>query len=350
MKKMLLLTIFIVALAFISCQGNHAPTIEEIIANPATLGPGESTTLFVDAYDEDGDDITITWHCLHGSFSSTTGQTVIWTAPSDTGDYAINVVVEDEAGLTTMEYIIIEVHFASLEKPSVSYEVLDDGSTLKLFWAAIANADGYYIYADGNRIYSTTGNQYDATTAAAIYEVSAYAGATESESDTIDCTPIVTTNITLWGNSDPSPDHPSGLGFMSDGIAITYSIGEQTNWSYIDYYLKDDIFDPIRIVSPNYSVPPLNNENNTSLNSGLTNFNELEIADAPNASYISTNSLYEYHVYSLWMDQNNNGWDNTVDHFGKVRVESIIGYNAPYTVEITVAYQLIPGLRWLVTQ
>lgn len=348
MKKMLLLTIFVVAVAFISCQGNHAPTIEEIIANPATLGPGESTTLFVDAYDEDGDDITITWHCLHGSFSSTTGQTVIWTAPIDTGDYAINVVVEDEAGLTTMEYIIIEVHLASLDKPSVSYEVLYDGGTLKLFWAAIANADGYYIYADGNRIYSTTGNQYDATTAAAIYEVSAYAGATESESDTIDCTPIVTTNITLWGNSDPNPDHPSGLGFLSDGSAVALPVSDSANWPNLDYYIDDFNYNNPTLESPNIAY--YNNENNTGVNSGLLIFDSLTMAESSSGNYSIHTTLHEFNVYSLWIDPNFNGWDNTVDHFGKMKVESIAGSSAPYMVEITVAYQLIPGLRWLVTQ
>jgi len=348
MKIYVAVIISVMIIAIVSCQGNHAPVIEDVIANPDSIGPGETTTLFVDAEDEDGDALTITWSCICGSFSSTTGNSVTWTAPDSTANYSIHVVVEDEEGLSTDGYVTVRVGMISLNKPTVSYEVRDNGGTLYLFWAAVVNAEGYFIYADSQQIFSTTTNEYSATVPAGLYEVSAYAGSFESERDSIDCKPVITASITVYGNSDPSPLHPSGIGFISSGSCNTYAISDTANWPYIDYYFKDDTFDPVRIVSPNYPVPPLNNENNTSSNSGLNIFDSLSIADAPGA-YASTMSLYEYNVYSLWIDPNDNGWDNTVDHFAKMRVESIVGSSPPYIVNIKLAYQLIPGLRWLAT-
>ena len=232
----------------------------------------------------------------------------------------------------------------TLYKPNVSYEVCND-STLRLFWNAITNAEGYYIYADGNLIYSTTDNTFDLIIPAAMVEVSAFAGSYEGEKTLVDCSPVVASNITVWGNSDPDTSHPSGFGFAGNGTAIAYAISNPANEYYIDYYFNDHDYTPINILRwPNI------NEYNTSANSGLSNFDNLKIAEAPSGSYSTHSPLIEYMVYSLWIDPNANGWDSTYDHFGKMRVKSIIGSNAPYTVTIKCAYQLIPGLRWVVTQ
>lgn len=348
MKKYTAIITSMVIIVVVGCQGNHAPVIQEVIANPDSIGPGENTTLFVDAEDEDGDALTITWSCITGTFSSTTGNSVMWTAPDSTANYSIHVVVEDEEGLSADGYVTVRVGMISLNKPTVSYEVRDNGGTLYLFWATVVNAEGYFIYADSQQIFSTTTNEYSATVPAGLYEVSAYAGTFESERDSIDCKPVITTSITVYGNSDPNPAHPSGIGFQSSGNCVTLALGDSTNWPSIDFYFKDNTFDPIRIASPDTAIPPFNTEHNTSVNSALTLFDSLKIADAP-GTYSSTTPLYEYNVYSLWIDPNDNGWDNVVDHFVKMRVESITGSSPPYIINIRLAYQLIPGLRWLVT-
>jgi len=50
-------------------------------------------------------------------------------------------------------------------------------------------------------------------------------------------------------------------------------------------------------------------------------------------------------VYSLWIDPTNNG-SSLDDHFGKAKIESIQNHR----VVMTLGYQLIGGLRWLISQ
>lgn len=323
--------------------------IGNIEANPSSIGVGESTTLTISVADPDGDVLIITWMCPDGSFSGTSGTSTTWTAPSVGGIYTIKVEARDDGGLTDEDSIDINVDAGSLPRPSVSYDVRNQGGTLYLYWSSVAGAEGYNIYADNQLIQSTTQCEYSATTPAMTYGVSAYNDSSESSRDLIDCTPVITTSITIWGNSDPDPGHPSGVGFSSSGACMTYAVSDSFNWPYIDYYAKDNTFDPVRLTSPNYVSPPINNENNQTSNSGLTNFDALDIAEPPSGSYAQTAALYIYDVYSLWMDPNDNGWDNTVDHFGKARVEDLQGTSPPYRVTLRVAYQVIPGLRWVVT-
>lgn len=237
----------------------------------------------------------------------------------------------------------------ALEAPDLSYTVEDNGATLTITWFEIADADGYYIYADGAVVDTVAVTNYSATTPAAVYGVSAYAGEDESDVSNIDCTPEETTNLTVYGNSDPDPAHPSGIGFNTSGTCVTLAISDSTTWLDIDYFFNDNnpTYGPIDIVSPGDHVPPYNSEDNASSNSG-TDYDGLEIADAL-GDYSTQTALVDGAVFSLWIDPDADGWDDDNDHFGKMSVLSITGAAAPYTVTITVAYQPVAGLRWLVT-
>lgn len=237
----------------------------------------------------------------------------------------------------------------TLEAPDLSYAVEDNGATLTITWFEIADADGYYIYADGAVIDTVEVENYSATTPAAVYGVTAYAGEDESDVSEIDCTPVETANVTVYGNSDPDPQHPSGIGFTTNGNCVTLALSDSTNWPDLDYYFNDanPTHGPIDIVSPGDHVPPYNGEDNASANSG-TDYDGLTIADAP-GGYSTQTALAANAVFSLWIDPDADGWDDDNDHFGKMRVESISGSTAPYTVVITTAYQPVEGLRWVVT-
>jgi hypothetical protein len=237
----------------------------------------------------------------------------------------------------------------ALDIPNVTYDATDNGATLALDWDEIADADGYYIYADGVLIDSTTDLYYDATEPAQVYEVSAYAGADESETDVIDCTPEETMNITVYGNSDPAPDHPSGIGFTATGTCVTLALSEPTNHPDIDFYFDDANFANLTIVSPSDHQPtPYNDEENATAASG-TDYDALEIA-ADLGNYITQRTLATNAVLSFWIDPDADLWGNVNDHFGKIKIVSITGATAPYTAVIDCAYQPIPGLRWVVTQ
>ncbi len=243
----------------------------------------------------------------------------------------------------------------TLEAPDVTWTVpdADEGAVLSLSWDAVEDADGYIIYADDDSIDEVTAApwEYDADVPAAVYGVSAYSGDDESDITEVDCAPVVTTNITVYGNSDPDPAHPSGIGFTAAGNCLTLAISDPTTWPDIDFYFNDT--NPtqglIDLVSPGDHLPPYNTEENASANTGETDFASVVIADAPGA-YSTQTELLENAVYSLWIDPDADGWDAENDHFGKMKVESITGAAAPYTVVITCAYQLIEGLRWVVTE
>ncbi|MEO0216579.1 MAG: hypothetical protein ABIL14_06150 [candidate division WOR-3 bacterium] len=237
----------------------------------------------------------------------------------------------------------------TLTAPDVDYTVTDNGGTLRLEWAEVADADGYIIYADDEVVDTVDVTSYDATIPAKVYGVQAYAGDNTSDITEIDCTPVVTQNIVVYGNSDPDPNHPSGLKFNTDGTASAISLGTPPNPD-VDFYFND--YNPyqgsIELTSPDEHSPVYNDEENAGKDAGTTNFDDADNADAPGSGYLTKVPLNNGAVYYLWIDPNANGWD-TQDHYGKMKVVNISGTSAPYTVTINVAYQKIPGLRWCVT-
>ncbi|MEO0098168.1 MAG: hypothetical protein ABIK94_01075 [candidate division WOR-3 bacterium] len=227
----------------------------------------------------------------------------------------------------------------SLEKPSVQYSVLQNGDGLRFSWTAVDGAKGYYVYVDGTKN-STTQLTYDVTTPAKEIKITAYADGTESDPYILNTTAVVTSTITVYGRGDPDPNHPSGFGFASDGTAVTYALGNSSNWPNIDFYL-DDVGQPMTICSPD--VRGYNNEENSTREETTTDFDALKIAGT--TEYYTQKELTSGALYSLWIDPNANGWD-TNDNFAKMKVVSMSGHE----VVLKVAYQKIGGLRWVVTQ
>jgi hypothetical protein len=231
----------------------------------------------------------------------------------------------------------------TLDTPDVDYTVTDEGATLSLSWIEITDADGYIIYADGDSIDEVTTTAYDATVPAAEYEVTAYAGEDESNPATIDCAPVITTGLEVWGNTDPDTAHPSGFGFNTSGTAVAYALSNSANHPLIDFYINSAV-SPMEFWSPHHHSPPYNDEVNAMANSGTTDFDAFDIADAP-GGYLTQEDIAANAVYSFWIDPTNNGWDDATDYFGKLQVEGINGL----LVTMQVAFQPISGLRWCVT-
>ncbi|MBE0433081.1 hypothetical protein IBX73_06395 [candidate division WOR-3 bacterium] len=230
----------------------------------------------------------------------------------------------------------------ALDSPDVTYTVIDQGATLRLSWIEITDADGYYIYADGvviDTIDNPSITTYDAETPAKLYEVTAYSGEDESAADEIDCAPVITASLDVWDTDQPAPD-PSGFGFNSVGTAVAYTLTNQDNWPFIDYYIHGGA--TTEFWSPHHGN--YNDEVNVTKNSGLSNFDAITIADAP-GGYLSINPVNSGAVYYFWIDPTDNGWDASTDYFGKIKVEAIDGNK----VTMKLAFQPIAGLRWCVT-
>ncbi|MEO0087149.1 MAG: hypothetical protein ABIK90_03610 [candidate division WOR-3 bacterium] len=233
------------------------------------------------------------------------------------------------------------------EKPTVSYQPIDNGAKLRLTWTQVANADGYYIYVDGIRDTSlpSTVTSYDVSGPAKLIEVSAYKKNEESEKWSLDLTPVVS-EVSVYGASDPSPDHPSGLQLTDNG-AIPLAIGNQANWPNLDYIFDDrGEFAPMSIVNPgDYTSPHYNDKGNAISQIASGNFDAENMAPEPGVYSTQRKNIEINGVYYLWLDRNNNGY-SVDDNFGKILIKAISGTR----VDIKVAYQKVPGLRWVKTQ
>ena len=233
------------------------------------------------------------------------------------------------------------------EKPSVAYQPIEDGAKLRLTWTRVANADGYYIYVDGEKdttlpSYTTS---YDVSGPAKSVGVSAYRKNEESERWELDLTPVIS-EVSVYGASDPDPNHPSGLALTDNG-AIPLAIGNQANWPVLDYIFDDrPPFPSMSIVNPgppHYS-PPFNNRGNVISGALTRSFEEENMALPPN-NYETRREIAVYGVYYLWLDRDNDK-QTTNDNFGKILIKAIDGKR----VDIKVAYQKVKGLRWVKTK
>lgn len=231
----------------------------------------------------------------------------------------------------------------TLDSPDATYTVIDQGATIRFTWPAVTDAEGYYVYYDGavaDTLDSAT-LTYDADVPAALVEITAYSGADESAPYELDCAPVITLSLDVWGNTDPSSDHPSGFGFNSSGTAVAYALADTANWPFIDYYIRSSVT-PMEFMSPHHAN--YNDEVNTTQNSGQTDFDAIDIVAAP-GNYTSPTAIASGAVYYFWIDPTDNGWDDATDNFGKIKVEAIDGLK----VTMKLAYQTIAGLRWCVT-
>ncbi|EPX59290.1 hypothetical protein D187_003194 [Cystobacter fuscus DSM 2262] len=82
-------------------DSNHAPSLTQVTATPASVNEVASTTLAVTATDPDGDPLTYTWTQTPatpvGTFGTETGSSRTWTAPAVPADttFTLHVTVSD---------------------------------------------------------------------------------------------------------------------------------------------------------------------------------------------------------------------------------------------------------------
>lgn len=100
MKKSIFVWSILLSIVIVACQKeNREPVILSLTAVPDSVKPGQATTLTIDAEDPDGDEISYTWSATAGTLSSTSGSSVIWTAPSTISNYTVSVRAIDPQGL-----------------------------------------------------------------------------------------------------------------------------------------------------------------------------------------------------------------------------------------------------------
>ncbi len=150
--------------------------------------------------------------------------------------------------------------------------------------------------------------------------------------------------IEVWSVNDPDPDHPCGFGFDSSGSAKAYTSLETDLY---DYWIYADP-DRILLVSPSDHAPEPFNEHYYYSTAASESYSNLEVINISNSLTFSTQSkIYVDSLYSLWLSEDMSGY-SAQDHFGKALVIGIENSSEVYKISFKLAYQLIPGLRWVV--
>lgn len=116
---------------------NQRPVVSSIIAEPATLEQGETSTIVCLASDPDGDPLTYTWEATGGTVTGA-GNTVTWEAPSVGGEFVISVSIDDgKGGITESSCRIVvqipEVTVILTPLPDESGSIYYDGYIITSF-------------------------------------------------------------------------------------------------------------------------------------------------------------------------------------------------------------------------
>ncbi|MDP2303398.1 MAG: carboxypeptidase regulatory-like domain-containing protein [Ignavibacteria bacterium] len=122
-KKLLYLLPFLIVLFLTltsaSCDKlldpeNQSPSITSVTANPTSVAQNAVTVVTCVATDPDGDNLTITWTADGGTFpSGSTGVSVEWKAPAQSGSYTITATVSDTKA-TTKATVVVTVTVANI--------------------------------------------------------------------------------------------------------------------------------------------------------------------------------------------------------------------------------------------
>ncbi|KFE62767.1 High-affinity leucine-specific transport system, periplasmic binding protein LivK [Hyalangium minutum] len=93
---------------------NAAPVITSLVANSASVTPGDTLTLTAAASDANpGDSLTYAWTALAGTFESPSSTSTQWTAPAETGSVSLTLTVTDSKGAKTVVTFSIQVRSAT---------------------------------------------------------------------------------------------------------------------------------------------------------------------------------------------------------------------------------------------
>ena len=229
-----------------------------------------------------------------------------------------------------------------LVKPTVSYTAVEAGAKLHLTWLAVTNATGYNVYVDGVKNEIVSGiYSFDVTGPAKLIEVSAIAASSEGDKWSLTTTIKQTANVTVYTTADAQQINHAFY-FDTAGAAVAIPLSRPSD---IEFTLDtNQTVSNIQLRSPDSYNPKYNTKGNQSAAASATNFDDLKIAPATGV-YSKIRTISPDAVYSLWLDPGANGW-SADDHYGKIKIEAISGT----AVTLTVGYQKIAGLRWLISR
>ena len=104
-------SLFIEAVQYI----NSDPVINEITAHPRKIHLNSDSEIKCIATDADGDTLNYSWSAIYGNITGT-GSTIIWTAPSSSGNYYIKCRVNDNRGGEAIDSIGVSVRDTTIQQ------------------------------------------------------------------------------------------------------------------------------------------------------------------------------------------------------------------------------------------
>jgi len=114
---------------------NRPPEIVTLSATPSQIGRNQSTTLLVEAIDDDKDDIHYTWSADVGVFlQGTNRKYAIWQAPDALGSYDCVVAINDGKETTTgrLRIEVIEVALLQISTTELDYSYAKNEQTFTI--------------------------------------------------------------------------------------------------------------------------------------------------------------------------------------------------------------------------
>jgi len=230
---------------------------------------------------------------------------------------------------------------------NIKYQIVNGldghlGGGVKLTWAPYDADVGISI--DGVQVAVVTTNEAYVYTPGNEIEVYAVIdGEQAGYSAYIDISlAIETPYLDVWSINDPDPNHPSGFGFDTTGSVTSYSLFRDS--VKIDFYVGINTDSALCFKSPHLHIPsPISSEHNSTCQES-TFYDSLETVPAATSQYFEYESEIENNgTYSFWLDDD--GEYDTTGHFGKMLV---VGIECD-KVALKLAYQTVPGLRWVKT-
>jgi hypothetical protein len=221
-----------------ACGGsNNPPVITSLTANPATVSPGDDSTITCIATDADSDQLTYTWTGTGGAITGN-GSSVILTAPATPGSCSINVVVSDGRGGTDTRGVAVTVATA-ITTGSISIASTPAGAAIYIDGTDTGSVTPLTIsnVAEGNHDIELTYYHYIDK----IGTVTVTAGETTSINWPFTWAPDQTLTIQPDANaSKDAPvfqDHPD-TNYNDNQLAVSQHIAYTQAKSYIQFNLS----------------------------------------------------------------------------------------------------------------
>jgi len=230
----------------------------------------------------------------------------------------------------------------TLEKPSVTTAAIENGAKLRLTWTAVSGATGYNVYLDGAKTAVASGSySFDVPQPTKLIEVSATASSEESDKWSLNTMIVKTASFIVYSMGDAGQQNKAFF-FNSTGTAIPIPLSQVSDIDFI----ADTTGASIELRAPTAYTPHYNEKDNaTAAAVGTMVFDDYKTAEAPGSGvYLTARTITTNALYSFWIDPNGSGW-TVDDHFGKLKIESISGT----AVTMTAGYQMVGGLRWLIS-